>query len=266
MWVLLSSLALAGGPLVTVDGECPGVLDIRATGVAPSASVIVVRGTGLGGDVLADGPCEGVATSLEGMSFVGILDDADFDGAVGVSPRVRGPACGGYLQVVDISSCARSNVVALGEGDEDCLPTGDRAPFDALAVDTAAGCWDGNPCAHDLYAWTDANGQNFQSFGTSITCSGASTCVSHVGITTYGGSDTVCQGAWDVDCDGLWLGRLETLGRACEGSAMSNGCSIEFPARLCTGITFTSVEDGDPTLSCCGGSQPDSMITAVSAW
>ncbi len=154
----------------------------------------------------------------------------------------------------------------VDEGCGTCEPSGPRVGFNTLAADTASGCWSGNPCARDSYSWSETQGQNFQGFGQSITCSGTTGCVQNVGITTYASSSTVCQGDWDVYCDGTWLGTLETLGRSCSGTAMTNGCDINFEPLECSSIQLTAVTDGDSTSGCCGGSQPDSMITAVSAW
>jgi hypothetical protein len=86
-----------------------------------------------------------------------------------------------------------------------------------------------------------------------------------VGITTYT-STTVCQGTWDVTCDGVLVGQINTNGRACTGQAMTNGCSTTFTARLCSTIRLTAVADGNVVAGCCGGAQPDSMIVGVSAW
>jgi hypothetical protein len=155
-----------------------------------------------------------------------------------------------------------------GTVDEDCAtctPSGSRASFDTLSSDGATGCWSGNPCGRDSYSWASGNGQNFQGFGQAITCSGGTTCVENVGITTYGGSP-VCQGTWDVYCDDTWVGTLDTLSRSCTGTAMTNGCKVSFEAMECSNIELEAVSDSDGSSSCCGGSSPDSMITAVSAW
>ena len=147
-----------------------------------------------------------------------------------------------------------------------CLPSGGRASFNTLAENSASGCWDGNPCSHDSYSWSDSQGQNFQGFGQAIACSGPTACVSHVGITTYTGSSSVCQGDFDVFCDGVFVGTLSTRGRTCGGSATSNGCNVSFEPMECSSVRLEAVSDGDGTAGCCGGSQPDSMITGVSAW
>ena len=87
-------------------------------------------------------------------------------------------------------------------------------------------------------------------------------------MTTYS-SNTVCQGRWEVYCDDTLLGVIDTTNNGqngCTGSAMTNGCSINFPPVECANIELLAVNDGDATLGCCGGSSPDSMLTGVSAW
>ena len=146
-----------------------------------------------------------------------------------------------------------------------CTPTGARAPFNQLSIDTASGCWSGNPCDNDAYNFQATDGQNFQAFNQQIACKGVATCVAHVGIGTYVSTPT-CQGNWDVLCDGVVVGQISTLGKTCTGSAMTNGCNITFVGRLCTEITLRAAADNDGNSGCCGGSSPDSMIVAVSAW
>jgi len=146
-----------------------------------------------------------------------------------------------------------------------CAPSGQRAALDTLGKNGASGCWDGNPCGQDQYNFLPANAQNFQAFGESISCTGAPTCVAHVGLGTYEDS-YICQGRWDVLCDDVLLGTIDTLGRPCVGSAMANGCSLAFEPRVCAQIELRAAPDGDATFKCCEGSGPDSMIVAVSAW
>jgi hypothetical protein len=147
-----------------------------------------------------------------------------------------------------------------------CQPTGARAQLNMLTMDTASGCWSGNPCKNDLWDFQMVNGQSFWAFGEKIVCSGAATCVSHVGVGTYS-STTTCQGRWDVLCDNVMVGTIDTNGKACTGSAMSNGCSVTFMPRKCANVELRAVNDGNNIGGCCGGgTQPDSMIVAVSAW
>jgi cysteine-rich repeat protein len=147
-----------------------------------------------------------------------------------------------------------------------CQPNGPRAPFNTLGLNTASGCWDGNPCSYDLYAWDSTHGQNYQGFGQAVSCTGAATCVANVGITTYQGGGNVCQGIWDVYCDDYLVGQINTLNTSCTGSAMNNNCRVSFPGRVCTEIELRSAMDNDNTAGCCGGNGPDSMLTGVSAW
>ncbi len=147
-----------------------------------------------------------------------------------------------------------------------CTPSGARAPFNTLGNDTASGCWNGNPCQYDAYQWNSARGQNFQAFNQGITCSGTTTCVANVGITTYS-SSTVCQGLWDVLCDGVSVGTIDTYGfGGCVGSAMNNNCRVSFEPRECASIRLVALPDNNTTTGCCGGSNPDTMVTGVSAW
>ncbi len=146
-----------------------------------------------------------------------------------------------------------------------CTPTGQRAAFDVLAKNSASGCWDGNPCNNDYYSFLAVDGQNFQGFGEAISCTGAATCVAHVGIATF--EDSVkCQGRWNVLCDDVMLGTIDTLGKVCIDSAMANGCSLDFEPRKCAQIELRAALDDDTNFKCCEGSGPDSMIVAVSAW
>ncbi|MCA9689892.1 MAG: hypothetical protein KC636_09800, partial [Myxococcales bacterium] len=151
-----------------------------------------------------------------------------------------------------------------------CTPTGQRAPMNTLFNDSASGCWNGNPCTYDAWQWASGHGQNFQAFSQAISCRSnpqQSYCVQHVGVTTYS-NNTVCQGLWEVLCDGFSVGMIDTNNKpgGCTGSAMTNGCRVDFLPRECAEIKLVAVSDGNNTGSCCGGSQPDSMLTGVSAW
>jgi hypothetical protein len=146
-----------------------------------------------------------------------------------------------------------------------CVPSGTRQSFTTLMSHTSSGCWNGNPCAYDTYSWSSTDGQNFQAVGQNVVCSGTTACVGHVGITTYTGTTTVCQGSWDVYCDAAMVGTINTLGKTCGGSAMSNGCDISFTPATCSTIKLVA-QLGTGTNGCCGGTSPDTMVTAISAW
>lgn len=192
------------------------------------------------------GHCCPVGQMYCGGSCIDVLSDNANCGGCGV-------ACGGMTPYCSNGKCSMG-----------CVPSGQRAPFDTLSGDTASGCWNGNPCNTNQYSWSSTNGQNFQAVAQQVTCSGASTCVGHVGINTYAAT-TVCSGVWDVYCDATKVGTLSTLNKACTGSAMANGCSVTFMPRPCTSIKLEAAS-GMSGSACCGGSAPDSMLTGVSAW
>ncbi|MFT4628544.1 MAG: hypothetical protein ACI8PZ_007240 [Myxococcota bacterium] len=254
-------------PTLSVEGECPGLATVTVADVTPGASVtFLLSGVGEGANVVPGGACAGAVTGLAGPRRMFSVPDSDGDGVITYSPDLPDGACSKWVQVMDGDSCGFSNVVDMSTvGAVGCVPSGARAAFDTLNVDTAGGCWSDNPCSRDAYGW-DGIGQNFTAFGEQISCTGAPTCVANVGITTYAGSDTVCQGAFDVLCDGAWVGMINTLGSICDGNATSNGCQTTFDALTCSEITLEAIDDGDLTSGCCGSPQPDSMVTAVSAW
>jgi cysteine-rich repeat protein len=179
--------------------------------------------------------------------------------------------CGDGFVLADVEECDDAN----NDDDDDCAndctwnqcqPLGPRAPFNTLGLNTASGCWDGNPCPYNDFSWDQSHGQNFQAFDEALSCTGAPTCVANVGITTYS-SGGVCQGKWDVYCDDIIMGTIDTVNVACTGSAMNNNCSISFPGRICTEIELRAVADNDNVMAgCCGAGSPDSMMTGVSAW
>ena len=146
-----------------------------------------------------------------------------------------------------------------------CSPSGTRQTFNTLSSTTITGCWNtGNPCAQGTYVWSQTQGLSFLNAGEDIVCGGTTACVSHVGITTYELSGN-CQGTWDVYCDAAKVGTIDTTGKACNGDAMTNGCSITFGAPLtCSSIKIVGMT-GSVGL-CCGSTGLHSMITGVSAW
>lgn len=258
--------AFAGGPTLDIDGACPGRMDIQVTGATPGRTVAFLKGAGPGSDVIPAGPCAGTRSNLSGVGLVTTLRDGDGDGVLRMSPSIPAPACGSAVQVLDMETCTVSNLASLGDGD-DCVPTGDRAPLDVAGADTVSGCWDGDFCGHDDFLWESSRAKIFAAFEESASCTGPATCIANVGITTYNVEGN-CQGAFDVLCDGEWVGTIDTVGRACGSSAMADGCDVSFPARRCSEVTFVSVPSSseEPT-GCCGwDAPPDSAIASFSAW
>lgn len=147
-----------------------------------------------------------------------------------------------------------------------CNPSGTRAGFNTLMSSTTTGCWNtGNPCSQDTANFSQTYGRNFQALNQELVCGGTTGCVGHVGVGTYTGSTTVCQGGWDVYCNGTKVGTINTIGKMCGGTAMTNGCSIAFTPQSCSTIKLVASASSN-AMGCCGGTNPDSMIVAVSAW
>ena len=149
-----------------------------------------------------------------------------------------------------------------------CNPTGTRQAFNTLSASTVTGCWKGNPCGTDTYSFSQTNGVNYQNVGEAVTCGGTTACVGHVGVNTYTSSSSVCQGTFDVFCDGTKVGSIVTTGKStCGGSAMTNGCSTTFTPRQCSSIKV-QLAAGSGVILCCDttGTNPDTMLVGVSAW
>ena len=235
-------------------------------------------------DADTDEDCDGASDDADAEGALGkvtLYPDADDDGYG--SSTVPGE---GYCDppdgwLADSSDCAddRADISpdaaeicgdtedndCNGEVDETCGPSGERAPFNTMSSEeTTPYCYGGNVCSRDTYSWL-GTGQDFSDYGQAVTCTGESTLVANVGITTYD-SAGACQGGWNIFCDGDYVGIINTVGRACAGSAMTNGCDVSFSPRMCSEIRIESVFVYEESRGCCGSSGPDSMITAVSAW
>ncbi|MFT4624315.1 MAG: hypothetical protein ACI8PZ_002974 [Myxococcota bacterium] len=114
--LIAPGIALAGGPVLSIGGACPGVIDVEAMGFTPGGSVAVLKGSGPGSDIMPGGPCAGMASGLSGLGYVTTIR-ADGAGAVRVSPSVGGPLCGANIQFLDASTCTLSNLAVVGGGD-----------------------------------------------------------------------------------------------------------------------------------------------------
>ncbi len=123
-----------------------------------------------------------------------------------------------------------------------------------------------SPCASDTYSFAAANGLNYQAVGQYFICGGTTACIGHVGINTYS-SSTVCQGVFDVYCDSTKVGSINTVGKTCIGTAMTNTCNVSFNPTSCTTIKL-ELSAGAGTDLCCNtsGTGPDTMVVGISAW
>jgi len=163
-----------------------------------------------------------------------------------------GNACGG-----NTPNCVNGTCSAT------CTPSGSRVAYNTLQSKNATGCFTTSPCAISTYQWNANNIQSFYNAGEYIVCSGATACISHVGVNNWA-TTTECQGTWDVYCDSTKVGSLSTMGKSCTGSPMSNGCSISFNPVTCSTIKLELT--GGDTSNCCNGSPYDTSLSGVTAW
>ncbi len=100
---------------VEVVGTCPGPADVTINGATPNGLVYVVFSKRAGCHTLGvRSPCPGVTLGLKpSIRPIGQLT-ADANGDVILVGQNVGPGlCGGYLQIIDATTCLVSNVVQL---------------------------------------------------------------------------------------------------------------------------------------------------------
>lgn len=106
-----------GGVNLTVDSSCPGggPATISWEGATPNGQVAVVFAATTGSEAIPNGfPCAGTVLGLGNvglrLAFVGA---SDANGSRTVNGTIPAPGCGGFLQAIDISTCATSNVPVI---------------------------------------------------------------------------------------------------------------------------------------------------------
>ncbi len=106
-------------PVLEVTATCPegGPMSIDWTNATPAGEVALIYGSNIGGMVIPDGhPCAGTRLGL-GMASIqiawqGYAGDDGYNTIYGSAPSA---ACGGYMQLLDLTTCETSNVVLIGE-------------------------------------------------------------------------------------------------------------------------------------------------------
>lgn len=99
------------GPVLTLNGVCPSLgIDVR--GATPFGSVAFLTGPVNASFVVGGGPCAGITLGVSPPTLQ-TIQTADVNGLVSMFVTLPPGACGLYLQTVDISTCAPSNVVQL---------------------------------------------------------------------------------------------------------------------------------------------------------
>lgn len=98
------------GPSLAVSGRCPGMGQVDISGLTPGGNFAVARASALGSFAIPSGSCAGTTLGLgAGIQLIGIYS-ADGSGDFSAMPTFSAGLCGDYVQVVDLSTCATTNV------------------------------------------------------------------------------------------------------------------------------------------------------------
>ena len=112
LWLGLSG---AHAQSLTMEGSCPGPVDLTVTGLTPGGDFILLVGDDLGSGTISGGPCDGSAHGFESLvKFFGPLSDTDGDGSFTATPTVPARACEVGFQVMDIETCDTTEVTTIG--------------------------------------------------------------------------------------------------------------------------------------------------------
>ena len=111
--IALVTPALAGSPVITISGACPGTAGIELSGFTPGGQVAIVTGAAIGADPLPGGLCGGADTGLAEPRLLLMARDRGGDGVLSFAPDVDGPTCGTPFIAVDRTTCARTGVANI---------------------------------------------------------------------------------------------------------------------------------------------------------
>jgi len=103
---------LSGEPLLSAAGSCPGNLDLAIENLAPGGRIGIVSGNSPGQTTIPGGVCAGVELDVANASLLRVAN-ADQDGKFSLSQPLSDRPCGRVLQVVDLTTCAVSNITEL---------------------------------------------------------------------------------------------------------------------------------------------------------
>ena len=98
-------------PTITWSGICTRRMTLSATGLTPNSTVYVVSSSATGSAAVPSGPCAGTVSgvSATGLGLRRTLTSNAW-GAASWSTPTTPAACGASVQVLDLASCAFSNV------------------------------------------------------------------------------------------------------------------------------------------------------------
>jgi hypothetical protein len=98
------------------EGSCPGQFYLGIAGLTPRGRYIVIKAPTLGADVIPlRRPCGGFQTDLSLVGARVVVDGfAPATGEIAFLPTLSAVACGSAVQVVDLTTCGRSQAVMIG--------------------------------------------------------------------------------------------------------------------------------------------------------
>ncbi|MCC6907880.1 MAG: hypothetical protein IT430_08080 [Phycisphaerales bacterium] len=107
------STGRATGYHAQVTGSCPGTVDLHWSGANPGQQQGVVFALNTGSFVVPNGPCQGTQLGLgtSGLQLYATIGTGNGSGTISAS--VNQSACGGYVQLIALPSCATSNVARV---------------------------------------------------------------------------------------------------------------------------------------------------------
>lgn len=111
--MILQLAAFASAQSLTLSGSCPGPVDAVVGGLTPNGPFAAVTGVPGGSTVVPAGRCAGTRLAV-GNAQVRMVNQANAQGTVHVTPNVPAGLCGSDAQVLDLTTCRATPAVALG--------------------------------------------------------------------------------------------------------------------------------------------------------
>lgn len=109
----IDNIQYHAGPALQVTASCPqgGPIQISWSGATPRARVALLFGHRIGETMIPEpNACAGTALNLRGRVRMIFESPSGANGEATINADARPEACGGYLQLLDLSTCATSNV------------------------------------------------------------------------------------------------------------------------------------------------------------
>lgn len=133
-WILISVLALGAGTTDSADaqvvalalsGSCYDEITLLLAGASKNGEVELYQSASAGMDAVPGGQCAGTALGLDDPQLLlGLAADGSGSLSAVLTPPIE--ACGRLVQIVDLSTCAASNVEVLFRAPASVPKTGVR--------------------------------------------------------------------------------------------------------------------------------------------